>query len=235
MREIVLDTETTGLDPAQGHRIVEIGCVELFNSIPTGQTYHVYLNPERDMPEEAQRIHGLSLAFLKDKHTFAQIVDEFLSFIGNDQLVIHNAEFDIKFLNAELKKQNRPVLTFDRVLDTLALARRRNPGGSNSLDALCNRYNIDNSRRTKHGALLDSEILAEVYAELLGGRQSNLGLSDVKMPKTGVQIKTARARPAPLPSRLSVDELAAHEAFILQMGDKAVWNGYAAKTSSASE
>eukprot|EP01037_Dinobryon_pediforme_P010063 gene10063-10133_t len=235
MREIVLDTETTGLDPAQGHRIVEIGCVELFNSIPTGQTYHVYLNPERDMPEEAQRIHGLSLAFLKDKQTFAQIVDEFLSFIGNDQLVIHNAEFDIKFLNAELKKQNRPVLTFDRVLDTLALARRRNPGGSNSLDALCNRYNIDNSRRTKHGALLDSEILAEVYAELLGGRQSNLGLSDVKMPKTGVQIKTARARPAPLPSRLSVDELAAHEAFILQMGDKAVWNGYAAKTSSASE
>eukprot|EP01037_Dinobryon_pediforme_P002388 gene2388-2423_t len=234
MREIVLDTETTGLDPAQGHRVVEIGCVELFNSIPTGQTYHVYLNPERDMPEEAQRIHGLSLAFLKDKQTFAQIVDEFLSFIGNDQLVIHNAEFDIKFLNAELKKQNRPVLTFDRVLDTLALARRRNPGGSNSLDALCNRYNIDNSRRTKHGALLDSEILAEVYAELLGGRQSNLGLSDVKTPKAGVQLKTARVRPAPLPSRLTAEELTAHEAFILQMGDKAIWNAYAVKSSSNS-
>ena len=226
MREIVLDTETTGLDPAQGHRVVEIGCVELFNSIPTGQTYHVYLNPERDMPEEAQRVHGLSAEFLKDKPLFAHIADEFLAFIGNDRLVIHNAEFDIKFLNAELKKHNRPVLSFDRVLDTLALARRRNPGGSNSLDALCSRYNIDNSRRTKHGALLDSEILAEVYAELLGGRQSNLGLSDSRKPTAGVAVKTARARPNPLPARITAQDMTEHEAFIAQMGDKALWTSY---------
>ncbi len=226
MREIVLDTETTGLDPAQGHRVVEIGCVELFNSIPTGQTYHVYLNPERDMPEEAQRVHGLSAEFLKDKPVFAQIADEFLAFIGNDRLVIHNAEFDIKFLNAELKKHNRQVLSFDRVLDTLALARRRNPGGSNSLDALCSRYNIDNSRRTKHGALLDSEILAEVYAELLGGRQSNLGLSDSRKPTAGVAVKAARARPNPLPARITAQDMTEHEAFIAQMGDKALWTSY---------
>ena len=226
MREIVLDTETTGLDPAQGHRVVEIGCVELFNSIPTGQTYHVYLNPERDMPEEAQRVHGLSAEFLKDKPVFAQIADEFLAFIGNDRLVIHNAEFDIKFLNAELKKHNRQVLSFDRVLDTLALARRRNPGGSNSLDALCSRYNIDNSRRTKHGALLDSEILAEVYAELLGGRQSNLGLSDSRKPTAGVAVKAARARPNPLPARITAQDMTEHEAFIAQMGDKAIWTSY---------
>ena len=226
MREIVLDTETTGLDPAQGHRIVEIGCVELFNSIPTGETYHVYLNPERDMPEEAQRVHGLSAEFLKDKPVFAHIADEFLDFIGNDRLVIHNAEFDIKFLNAELKKHNRPLLSFDRVLDTLALARRRNPGGSNSLDALCSRYNIDNSRRTKHGALLDSEILAEVYAELLGGRQSNLGLSDSRKPMAGVAVKTARPRPNILPARVTVQELTEHEAFIAQLGDKALWTVY---------
>jgi DNA polymerase III subunit epsilon len=226
MREIVLDTETTGLDPAQGHRVVEIGCVELFNSIPTGHTYHVYLNPERDMPEEAQRVHGLSAAFLKDKPLFVHIVDEFLTFIGNDQLVIHNAEFDVKFLNAELKMHNRPVLSFDRVLDTLALARRRNPGASNSLDALCNRYNIDNSRRTKHGALLDSEILAEVYAELLGGRQSNLGLSDSRKPVAGVAVKPAKARSNLLPSRITLQDRTEHEAFIAQIGDQAVWNSY---------
>ena len=226
MREIVLDTETTGLDPAQGHRIVEIGCVELLNSIPTGQNYHVYLNPERDMPEEAQRIHGLSSAFLADKPRFADVVGEFLAFIGEDRLVIHNADFDMKFLNAELKKLGKPVLSFDRVLDTLALARRKNPGASASLDALCARYNIDNSRRTKHGALLDSEILAEVYAELLGGRQSTLVLSDQARSPASRQSRTARQRPEPLPLRLTAQEQEAHEKFIAKMGDKALWNSY---------
>ncbi|MFJ5488482.1 DNA polymerase III subunit epsilon, partial [Hansschlegelia beijingensis] len=177
MREIVLDTETTGLDPLTGDRVVEIGCVELLNRIPTGATFHVYLNPERDMPEEAFRVHGLSAEFLSDKPRFADVADDFLAFVAEGALVIHNASFDMAFLDAELKRLGRAPIGRERVVDTLMLARRKNPGGANSLDALCQRYGIDNSRRTKHGALLDSEILAEVYLELLGGRQASLGLS----------------------------------------------------------
>ncbi len=223
MREIVLDTETTGIDPVQGHRVVEIGCVELFNSIPTGQTFQVYLNPERDMPPDAQRIHGLSGAFLADKPKFAEIVDRFLEFIGPDRLVIHNADFDMRFLNAELTRLKRPLLTFDRVLDTLALARKRNPGGPNSLDALCSRFSIDNSRRTKHGALLDSEILAEVYGELLGGRQSTLGLNTANTRQVEGTKVTVRPRPAPLPDRLTPAERDSHAIFVETLGDKAIW------------
>ena len=168
MREIVLDTETTGLDPAQGHRLVELGCIELLNRIPTGATFHKYLNPERDMPAEAFAIHGLSGEFLKDKPRFAEVVDEFLAFIGDDPLVIHNAGFDHGFLCAELKRIERVLIARGRLVDTLLLARRKHPAGPNRLDDLCARYGIDNSRRTKHGALLDAEILAEVYLELIG-------------------------------------------------------------------
>ena len=175
MREIVFDTETTGLDPAAGHRIVEIGCVEILNTIPTGQTFHFYLDPERDMPEEAFRVHGLSTEFLTGKPKFAEIAEKFLAFVGDAMLVAHNAEFDLRFVNAELAALGHPLLGSDRIVDTLALARRRHPGAPNSLDALCLRYGIDTSRRTKHGALLDSEILAEVYAELTGGRRVRTG------------------------------------------------------------
>ncbi len=223
MREIVLDTETTGIDPVQGHRVVEIGCVELFNSIPTGETFQVYLNPERDMPPEAQRIHGLSSAFLADKPKFAEVADRFLAFIGQDRLVIHNAEFDIRFLNAELSRLQRTPITFDRVLDTLALARKRNPGGPNSLDALCSRFNIDNSRRTKHGALLDSEILAEVYGELLGGRQTTLGLSALDAHKVTYTQVAVPPRPIPLAPRLTAAEREAHAKFVKTLGEKAIW------------
>ncbi len=176
MREIVLDTETTGLDPASGHRLVEIGCVELINHIRTGNYFHVYLNPERDMPREAENIHGLSKAFLSDKPLFSSIASSFLEFIGDAPLVIHNAGFDMKFLNAELDKQGLPLLGMDRAIDTVLMARRKYPGQPASLDSLCKRFSIDLSARTKHGALLDAELLAEVYLELKGGRQSTLGL-----------------------------------------------------------
>lgn len=230
MREIVLDTETTGLDPLRGDRLVEIGCVEILNRIPTGQNYHVYLNPERDMPIEAFNVHGLSAQFLSDKPLFAQVVDEFLDFIGDATLVIHNAAFDIGFINAELVKLQRKPLSFDRVIDTLALARRRHPGGSNRLDDLMSRYGIDASRRTKHGALLDSELLADVYAELCGGRQTALGLMVVE---TSVQLEARREasplrRPRPLPSRVDAGELAAHEEFVRTLGDNSIWKDYAA-------
>ena len=179
MREIVLDTETTGLDPGQGHRLVELGCIELLNRIPTGATFHVYLNPERDVPAEAAAIHGLTSDFLKDKPRFAEIVDDFLAFIGEDApLVIHNAGFDHGFLCAELKRVERMLIARERLIDTLMLARRKHPAGPNRLDDLCARYGIDNSRRTKHGALLDAEILAEVYVELIGARQAMLGLAE---------------------------------------------------------
>src|SRR6478609_6410723 len=178
MREIVLDVETTGLDPIQGHRIVELGCVELLNRIPTGSTFHVYLNPDRDMPAEAFAVHGLSVEFLKDKPRFAEVADEFLSFIGDAPIVAHNAGFDHGFLCHELKRVARAEIPSDRVVDTLMLARRKHAAGPYSLDALCARYGIDNSRRTKHGALLDAEILAEVYLELVGGRQASLILVD---------------------------------------------------------
>ncbi|RED18331.1 DNA polymerase III subunit epsilon [Pontivivens insulae] len=229
MREIVLDTETTGLDPIEGHRIVEIGAVELDRHIPTGRTYHQYINPERDMPEEAFAVHGLGLDFLGDKPVFSQIGQEFLDFVGDARLVIHNAAFDMKFLNAELRWMKLPQLPMTQALDTLALARQKFPGAQNSLDALCRRFGIDNSARTKHGALLDSEILAEVYLELTGGRQPDFALSVVSGGQTKGNAATAaaqsatRERPTPLPSRLSGDEKAAHQAFIAEMGEKAMW------------
>ena len=230
MREIIFDTETTGFDPLQGDRVVEIGCIEVINLIPTGQTFHVYINPERDMPEGAFKVHGLSTEFLSDKPVFADIVDDFLAFIGDDsKLVAHNASFDMKFINAELGWLKRPALSNDRVVDTLILARRRHPGGSNKLDDLCARYGIDNSRRTKHGALLDSELLAEVYAELMGGRQASLGLSVAATTQVVVQaeeVSTIQVRPAPLPSRLSTEEEAAHAAFVKTLGENALWRNY---------
>src|SRR6516164_6847367 len=177
MREIVLDTETTGLDPLRGDRLVEIGCVEIFNRMPTAQTYHVYINPERDMPVEAFNVDGLSAEFLSTTSLCTEVVDEFLDFIGDAPLVIHNASFDISFINAELDRIKRPAIPRDRLVDTLLLARRKHPGVSNRLDDLCSRYAIDNSRRTKHGALLDSELLAEVYVDLIGARQSQLILA----------------------------------------------------------
>jgi DNA polymerase-3 subunit epsilon len=224
MREIVLDTETTGLDPLTGDRVVEIGCVELLNRIATGNTFHIYLNPERDMPDDAFRVHGLSREFLSTKPLFADVVDEFLDFIKEGSLVIHNAAFDMGFLNAELSRCGREAIGSERVIDTLMLARRKNPGGSNSLDALCQRYGIDNSRRTKHGALLDSEILAEVYLELLGGRQATLGLSHLADRVAGGG-RTAARRPAPLAPRLTPDDIAAHLAFVATLKEP-VWRDY---------
>src|SRR5215467_3167948 len=186
MREIVVDTETTGLDPLRGDRLVEIGCVELFNHMPTGQTFHRYLNPERDMSQEAYAVHGLSTEFLADKPLFAAVADEFLAFIGDAPLIIHNASFDVSFINAELEKTGRLVVPRERLVDTLLLARRKHPGVSNRLDDLCSRYAIDNSRRTKHGALLDAELLAEVYVDLIGARQSQLILaSEVAIAQVG--------------------------------------------------
>ena len=228
MREIVLDTETTGLDPAQGHRLVELGCVELLNRIPTGASFHAYINPEREMPAEAFAVHGLSSEFLKDKPRFVEIADEFLAFIGNDApLVIHNAGFDHGFLCAELKRIERAPIARDRLVDTLLLARRRHSAGPYSLDALCARYGIDNSRRTKHGALLDAEILAEVYIELTGARQAQLGLAEKavgSIMQNGVAV--VRERPAPLPLRITEADRAAHRDFIATLGDAALWLGY---------
>ncbi len=226
MREIVLDTETTGLDPVAGDRIVEIGGVELLNHLPTGRIYHQYVNPRRDMPPEAQAVHGLTVAFLSDKPAFEDIVEALLDFVGDARLVIHNASFDMKFLNAELGWAARPALPQARALDTLDLARRRFPGAQNSLDALCRRFGIDNSAREKHGALLDAELLAEVYLELIGGRQPDLGLALVGDPGLGSGAAApARARPVPLPSRLTPAEAQAHEAFVREIGAAARW-GY---------
>lgn len=226
MREIVLDTETTGLDPDSGDRIVEIGGVELFNHVATGRTYHQYINPERDMPQEAFDVHGLSIDFLSDKPKFAQIGQAFLDFLGDAQLVIHNASFDMKFLNAELKWMGLPVLSFDRALDTLAIARRRFPGSPASLDALCRRFGIDNSSRTLHGALLDSEILAEVYLELIGGRQPDLELSRDSADSRDTAGDTWRPtpRPTPLPSRLTAAEQKSHQDFVSGLGETALWS-----------
>src|SRR5271163_2178101 len=182
MREIVFDTETTGLDPVQGDRLVEIGCIELLNRFPTGKTFHCYFNPERDMPEQAQKIHGLSGEFLKDKPLFAEKAEELIAFFGDAQLIAHNAMFDLGFLNAELERAGRGAVSRERIIDTLLMARRKHPGGANRLDDLCVRYAIDNSRRTKHGALLDAELLAEVYVELIGARQAQLVLSQAVAP-----------------------------------------------------
>ncbi len=228
MREIVMDTETTGLDPFAEHsdRIVEIGAVELLNHIPTGNIYHQYINPERDMPEEAFNVHGLSEEFLGSKPVFQDIAQDFLDFIDDGILIIHNAPFDMKFLNAEFSWIDLGQLSMDRVIDTLALARKRYPMGPNSLDALCRRYGIDNSRRDKHGALLDSELLADVYMELIGGRQTVLGLTtDVHQVETRTKVGQvqASARPAPLPGRLTEAEIDAHNDMIAGLGENPLW------------
>jgi DNA polymerase III subunit epsilon len=229
MREIVLDTETTGLDPAQGHRLVELGCIELLNRIPTGATFHRYLNPEREVPAEAESIHGLSSDFLKDKPRFAEIVDDFLAFLGDAPLVIHNAGFDHNFLCAELKRVERALIARERLVDTLFLARRKHSVGPYSLDALCARYGIDNSHRTKHGALLDAELLAEVYLELIGARQAQLSLAESGEGRSingHAPILVRQERPVPLPIRVSDAEREAHRAFIATLGDNAIWKAY---------
>jgi DNA polymerase III subunit epsilon len=230
MREIVFDTETTGLDPYKGDRLVEIGCIELLNRFPTGRTFHRYINPERDMPQEAFEVHGLSNDFLKDKPLFASIADELLDFIGEAALVAHNATFDLSFLNAELERIKQAAIPRDRLVDTLLLARRKYPGGSNRLDDLCVRFGIDNSRRTKHGALLDAELLAEVYVELVEARQAQLGLAAAPTLKIAVASSTiaVRVRPVPLAPRVTDAERAAHGAFIATLGENAIWKDYAA-------
>ena len=208
MREIVLDTETTGLDPNSGDRVVEIGCVELINHIPSGEEWHAYLDPERDMPAEAYAVHKLSEEFLKGKPLFADVFEAFLTFIGDDRLIIHNASFDVGFLNSELARVGDTRILMDRVIDTLALARRKHPGSPNSLDALCKRYGVDASERTTHGAIIDCNLLASVYIELIGGHQAHLELaSQARAPKPVGQAATSatmvQKRPAQLPTRLT--------------------------------
>ncbi|WP_069298474.1 DNA polymerase III subunit epsilon [Neptunicoccus sediminis] len=226
MREIVMDTETTGLDPKSGDRIVEIGGVELWNHLPTGKTYHQYINPERDMPQEAFDVHGLSIDFLRDKPVFAKIAQEFLDFVGDAKLVIHNAAFDMKFLNAELGWLNMPQLPYSQAIDTLDIARRKFPGAQNSLDALCRRFGIT-TERALHGALLDSEILAEVYLELIGGRQPDFALGIVggtDSDKSGSPSSwTVPPRPKTLPPRITEAEKENHDAFIKTLGPDAAW------------
>lgn len=228
LREIVFDTETTGLNPAGGDRLIELGCIEIVNRIPTGREFHRYLNPQRDISPEAIAVHGLTVEFLKDKPLFQDVVDEFLHFIGDAPLVAHNASFDLGFLNAELERVPRPLLSPARIVDTLALSRRRNPAGPHSLDALCKRYGIDLSQRTKHGALLDSMLLAGVYVELLGERQATLGLNGQSSSELVMHLRNgkARQRPAPLPSRLSAEAEKAHLAFVESLGAEALWLRY---------
>lgn len=230
MREIVFDTETTGLSPEQGDRLVEIGAIELLNHVPTGRTFHEYINPQRPVPADAVAIHGLDDAFLRDKPIFAQIVGGFLDFIGTDgKLVAHNAEFDLRFLNSELGRVGKAFLDRTRIVDSLALARDRFPGANNTLDGLCRRFGIDNSGRTLHGALLDSELLAEVYLELIGGRQPGLELTTGPAEAAPSAVGTAtaaRIRPRPLPERLSTAERQAHADFVVAMGDNAIWNRF---------
>lgn len=237
MREIVLDTETTGFDAYQGDRLVEIGCVELLNRFPTGQHFHCYINPERDVPLPAFDVHGLSTEFLSDKPLFADIADQFLDFIGDAPLVIHNASFDIGFINAELERAKRPLVGRERLVDTLLLARRKHPGVSNRLDDLCARYGVDNSKRTKHGALLDAEILAEVYIELIGARQAQLGLAAASSAgdRTRTAARIAITRPQPLAPRLKPAELEAHQAFVDTLGTQAIWRDYAISEPDAGE
>jgi DNA polymerase-3 subunit epsilon len=227
MRELILDTETTGLDPRDGHRIVEIACVEMINLVPTGQTYHVYLNPQRDMPDEAYRVHGLSGMFLKDKPLFADVYREFLDYISDVPLIIHNAEFDLKFLNFEIGQIDPSRVLQNKIIDTLILARKKFPGASNSLDALCARFKIDNSKRSKHNALLDSQILAEVYCELVGGRQSALTLSTTVKKQEIINEKgPAQQRADPLERILDPHQLVEHTALIESLGDKAIWKKF---------
>ena len=228
MREIVLDTETTGFDPETGDRLVEIGAVELIRHMPTGEQYHQYINPERSVPEEAIQVHGLKDDFLRDKPVFKQVAQDFLDFIGDSKLVIHNAAFDMKFLNAELRWLDMPQIDYSRAIDTLDIARKKFPGSPASLDALCRRYNIDNSARTLHGALLDSEILAEVYLELIGGRQPDLVLASSGDQKSGHSDDGTAwrptARPNPLPSRVTPEESEAHANFVSKLGENPLWS-----------
>ena len=228
MREIVLDTETTGLDPQDGHRIVEIGAVELYNHVPTGNVYHQYINPLISMPDQAFAIHGLSDEFLSDKPKFSEIAKEFLDFIGSAKLVIHNAAFDIKFINAELKSIDEEEITFDRATDTLAIARKKFPGSPASLDSLCRRFKIDNSARIVHGALLDSQILAEVYLELVGGKQPDFALNTANFSNENnnsiFNEKRTQVRKEKLKSRLTTEEKASHEIFIKELGNNSMWS-----------
>ena len=232
MREIVFDTETTGLRAEGGDRIVELGAVELENRFPTGRTFHHYINPEnRQVDPEALAVHGLSNEFLADKPSFGEVASEFLDFVGDGHLVAHNASFDMGFLNAELSRLKLTAFPSERVIDTLFIARRRHPMGPNSLDALCQRYGIDNTRRTKHGALLDSELLAEVYIELNGGRQASLSLdAETETGQTTVSVDVVggerRRRPFPLPSRLTTADIENHRDFVATLGDKAVWKNF---------
>jgi DNA polymerase III subunit epsilon len=231
-REIVLDTETTGLSPRSGDRVVEIGCVELVNHIPTGQNFHVYINPEREMPEEARRVHGLDDAFLADKPLFGAVADGFIDFVADTILVIHNASFDLGFLNAELERIERPAIA-NPVIDTVQVARKAHPGARVSLDALCRHYGIDNSHRTVHGALLDAQILAEVYLELIGGRQAAMALGVSNGPgvsagreKAATDRRGAAKRPVPLPGVVDAATLARHAEFIAELGEGALWHRY---------
>jgi DNA polymerase-3 subunit epsilon len=227
LREIVFDTETTGLDPYQGHRMVEIGCVELVNRIPTGQIFHRYFNPERDMPAEAFAVHGLSSTFLSDKPPFAEIAADLLAFLGEAPLIAHNAAFDLGFINAELERAKLPPLARARLIDTLLLARRKYPGAQNRLDDLCVRFRIDHSRRTKHGALLDAELLAEVYLELIEARQARLGLETAaRMPTVGITVATPPTRRVALLPRLSAEERLSHRDFVATLGPQAIWLDY---------
>lgn len=236
LREIVLDTETTGTDARNGDRVIEIGCVELINHIQTGESFHVFINPQRPVSEGAFAVHGLSDAFLADKPVFADIVDEFVRFCGDARLVIHNAAFDVGFLNAELARLGPaapPQIALASVVDTLLLARRKHPNAANSLDALCNRYGIDTSRRTKHGALLDAQILAEVYIELLGGKQTSLGLamiSDEPEDRAGAQPGDDSGLVARVyRSRLDEADLERHASFVETLGTNPIWRDYIAR------
>jgi DNA polymerase III subunit epsilon len=227
MREIVFDTETTGLEPGDGHRVVEIGCVELMDHFPTGRTLQFYLNPERDIPIESQRVHGLSAEFLADKALFADVVDEFLEFLGDAPLVIHNASFDIKFINAELSRVGRRPIAQARAMDTIEIAKRKFPGARYSLDELCKRFGVDLSARSKHGALLDAQLTAEIYLELVGGRQRGLMLAPAEIAAQGAESgpRPARQRPEKLAPLVTEAELAAHSAFVIrELGDKPLWN-----------
>jgi DNA polymerase-3 subunit epsilon len=228
MREIVIDTETTGLDPQQGHRLIEIGCVELVNRMGTGKFFHRFLNPDREVPAEAIEIHGLSAAVLADKPRFAEIADELLAFLGDAPMIAHNAMFDLAFLNAELERSGRQALSYTRLIDTLLLARRKHPAGPNRLDDLCMRYAIDLSRRSKHGALLDAELLAEVYLELIDARQAQFVLHSPRTPfgMPDTDATPIRVRPHALPPRLTQSEREAHLSFVATLGEQAIWRDY---------
>ena len=238
MREVVLDTETTGLDPIDGHRIIEIGCVELLDHFPTGRTFQAYLNPERPVPQDSQDIHGLTDAFLSDKPLFAAIADEMFEFLGDAPLVIHNAGFDLKFLNAELHRLGRKPIAYARAIDTIEIAKSKIPGARYSLDELCRRYGVDLAVRDKHGALIDAQLTAQVYLELVGGRQKTLVLApvDAVMPGSGIEAGVLRPRPIPLENLISEAELREHVVFIArELGADAVWNWGRVNSSAAAQ